>query len=450
MYNYLYPWTEGTAGECEAEANGEGGMKVWNSEDYGNLEELRRALGWDYWLEGGPLEEVRSIIDRVRHEGDAALVDLTAKHDGVDLAKVGLRVTESELLASREKVEPGFVDALRVAARTITAFHRRQAWESQFWDSEEGARVGQMYRPLRRVGVYVPGGNASYPSTALMTVIPAQVAGVGEIAVCVPPGKGGEINPYTLYTLHHLGVKEVYRVGGAQAVAALALGTESIGRVEKIVGPGNIYVTLAKRELFGLVGIDMLAGPSELVILADDSARPELAAREMAAQLEHGGGARACLVSPSRKVIEEAERELEVCLRRDAGWTEPQAVLVRDLEEGTRLVDVLAPEHLLIDTQDLTGTLSHIHNAGAVFLGHDSTVAMGDYAVGTNHVLPTKGAARYASPLGVYDFIKRTNIVFSNPRANRNLAWVVETLARVEGLTEHAEAMRRRLEKEGA
>ncbi|MBC7254129.1 MAG: histidinol dehydrogenase [Actinobacteria bacterium] len=421
-------------------------MKIWKSEDYQDLEDLREALGWDYWMEEGPLEEVRSIIDRVRREGDAALFDLTAKYDGADLRGPGLRVTERELQASREKVESDFVDALRVAARTITSFHRRQAWESQFWDSEEGVRVGQVYRPLRRVGAYVPGGNASYPSTALMTVIPAQVAGVGEIAVCVPPGKGGEVSPHTLYTLFHLGVREVYRVGGAQAVAALALGTETIRPVDKIVGPGNVFVALAKRELFGRVGIDMLAGPSELVILADEAARHELAAREMAAQLEHGGGARACLVSPSRRLVDLTAEELERCLGLDSRLTEPQAVVVRDLEEGARLVDLLAPEHLLIDTQDLTGTLNHIHNAGTVFLGHDSTVALGDYAVGTNHVLPTKGAARYASPLGVYDFLKRTNIVFSNPRANRNLGWVVETLARVEGLAAHAEAMRRRLE----
>lgn len=421
-------------------------MKVWRSEDYQDLESLRESLGWDYWLEEGPQEEVRSIIEQVRRGGDAALVELTRKYDAADLEKRGLRVSEEELASSREKVEPEFVDALRTASRTITAFHRHQTWESQFWDSEEGARLGQMYRALRRVGVYVPGGRAAYPSTALMTVIPAQVAGVGEIAVCVPPDEGGEVNPYTLFALHHLGVTEVYRVGGAQAVAALALGTESIRRVEKIVGPGNLYVTLAKRELFGCVGIDMLAGPSELVVLTDEEARAEMVAGEMAAQLEHGGGARACLVTTSRRVIGEVDQELRGRLRHDPGLAEPQAVLVRDIEEGARLVDVLAPEHLLIDTQDLTGTLSRVHNAGAVFLGYESTVALGDYAVGTNHVLPTKGAARYASPLGVYDFVKRTNIVFSNSRANRNLAWVVETLARVEGLSDHAEAMRRRLE----
>ncbi len=421
-------------------------MKTWKSEDYSDLEDLRKAMGWDFWLEAGPVEEVRSIIQKVRQEGDAALLELTARFDGVDLRQRGLRVSEQELQSSRQRVEAEFVDALRVAVRTITAFHRRQGWESQFWDSEEGARLGQMYRPLRRVGIYVPGGNASYPSTVLMTVIPAQVAGVGEIAVCVPPGKGGEISPHTLYALHHLGIREVYRVGGAQAVAALALCTESIRPVEKIAGPGNVYVTLAKRELFGMVGIDMLAGPSELVVLADDAARPDLAARELAAQLEHGGGARACLVTPSLRLVEEVGREFERCRRPVPGTADPQAVVVRDLEEGARLVDVLAPEHLVIDTRDLTGVLNHIHNAGAVFLGHESTVSLGDYAVGTNHVLPTKGAARYASPLGVYDFVKRTNVVFSNHRANKNLGWVVETLALVEGLVDHAEAMRKRLE----
>lgn len=423
-----------------------GNMKVWKSEDYQDLESLRASLGWNYWLEEGPLEEVRSIIEQVRREGDAALVELTSKYDGADLRECGLRVSEAELADSRKRVEPDFVDALRAASRAITAFHRHQNWDSQFWDSEEGARLGQMCRPLRRVGVYIPGGNASYPSTVLMTIIPAQVAGVGEVAVCVPPGKTGEVSQHTLYALHHLGVKEVYRVGGAQAVAAMALGTETIRPVEKIVGPGNLYVTMAKRELFGRVGIDMLAGPSELVVLADEEARAGTVAREIAAQLEHGGGARACLVTTSSRIADEVRRELEGCLREGSGFTEPQAVLVRDIEEGAQLVDILAPEHLLIDTRDLTGTLSCIHNAGAVFLGSESTVALGDYAVGTNHVLPTKGAARYASPLGVYDFVKRTNIVFSNPRANRNLAWVVEALARVEGLVGHADAMRRRLE----
>lgn len=421
-------------------------MKVWRSEEYEGLESLRKDMGWDFWSDGGPVQEVRDIISQVAKDGDRALRELTKRLDGVDIPAGGLRVGESEMLQAREKVDPSFVDALRGAARSITSFHRRQSWESLFWDTEDGARIGQMIRPLKRVGVYVPGGGASYPSTALMTIIPAKVAGVHEIAVCVPPGRDGGINPYTLFTLDHLGVKEVYKVGGAQAIAALALGTETIAPVEKVVGPGNIYVTLAKKEVFGRVGIDMLAGPSELVVLADGKADAELLAWEMAAQLEHGGGARACLITDSEEIIRRVERALARLLGQGAEeHGNSMAVLVGDVAEGARLVDVLAPEHLVIDTEDMTGTLSAIHNAGAVFLGSESPVALGDYAVGVNHVLPTKGGSRYASPLGVYDFIKRTNIVFSNPKANRHLGHVVETLARVEGLINHAEAMRHRL-----
>ncbi len=421
-------------------------MKVWRCEDYADLARVREDMGWDFWSGEGPVEEVRAIIAQVAREGDRALCELTRRFDGVDLSAKGLRVAESELRKAGERVDASFADAVRAAARSITTFHRKQSWESLFWDTEDGARIGQMVRPLGRVGIYVPGGGASYPSTALMTVIPAKVAGVHEIAVCVPPGRDGDVNPYTLFTLQHLGVGEVYRLGGAQAIAALALGTETVRPVEKVVGPGNIYVTLAKKEVFGRVGIDMLAGPSELVVLADATADAELLAWEMSAQLEHGGGARACLVTTSEETIRRVEKALARCLGGEAGrLAEPTAVLVRDLAEGARLVDILAPEHLVINTEDVTGTLSGIHNAGAVFLGADSSVALGDYAVGVNHVLPTKGAARYASPLGVYDFLKRTNIVFSNPKANRHLGPLVETLARVEGLINHAEAMRHRI-----
>ena len=421
-------------------------MKVWRSEDYADLLRLREDMGWDFWADEGPLEEVRAIISQVARGGDQALLELTGRIDGADLSGRGLRVTESEMRKAGERVDSSFVDALRGAARSITSFHRRQSWESLFWDTEEGARIGQMVRPLRRVGVYVPGGRASYPSTALMTIIPAKVAGVQELAVCVPPGQDGEVNPYTLFTLEHLGVKEVYRLGGAQAIAAMALGTETVRPVDKVVGPGNIYVALAKKEVFGRVGVDMLAGPSELVVLADGKANPELLAWEMSAQLEHGGGARACLISVSEEILKRVDKALARQMGGEAGrLTEPTGVLVRDLAEGARLVDILAPEHLVIDTEDVTGALSGIHNAGAVFLGADSPVALGDYAVGVNHVLPTKGAARYASPLGVYDFLKRTNIVLSNPKANRHLGSLVETLARVEGLINHAEAMRHRV-----
>ena len=421
-------------------------LKVFRSNEYENVERLRDSLGWDFWMEEGPVEEVRDIIARVRKDGDAALVEMTRRFDEVDLKSKGIRVSKADLERSTSKVDRAFVKAVKAATRSITAFHRHQGWESQFWESSEGARVGQMTRPLKRVGAYVPGGRAAYPSTAMMTVIPAKVAGVLEIAVCVPPGKGGEINPFTLYTLHSLGVEEVYRVGGAQAVAAMALGTETIPRVEKVVGPGNIYVTLAKKEVFGLVGIDMLAGPSELAVLADDEADPDFLALEISAQIEHGSGARACLITCDEGLIRDVDTSLSrLAVLPDDYTPRVAAVLVEDLDEGVRMVDALAPEHLIIATSEVTGVVEKVHNAGAVFLGAESPVALGDYAIGANHVLPTKGAARFSSPLGVYDFVKKSNIIFSNPKANRALGPVVETLAKVEGLMNHAKAMRKHI-----
>ncbi len=418
-------------------------MKVFRREDFTSLEELRKALGWGFWMEEDQAVEVKEIIARVRRDGDTALYELTKELDGVDISSRGIRVTKAEIEASSAAVGRDFADAARVAVRSITSFHRHQTWESDFWDSEEGARLGQMLKPLRRVGAYVPGGMASYPSTAMMTVIPAKVAGVQEIAVCVPPSRDGDVNPYTLFALRLLGVSEVYRVGGAQAIAAMAYGTETVGAVEKIVGPGNAYVTLAKKEVFGLVGIDMLAGPSELVIIADAEAGEDFVVQEMLAQMEHGGGARACLITTHEEL---ARRVGERLGGSDVpGGGTAAAVLVDGLEEGVRIANQLAPEHLLLATADFPSLLPKVNNAGSIFLGTESPVALGDYAMGVNHVLPTRGAARYASPLGVYDFVKRSNIVFSNPKANRILGPVVQALAEMEGLVNHAEAMRRHL-----
>ena len=422
-------------------------LRTLVSSDYESLEELRSALEWDFWTEKGPVEEVRSILKEVEERGNEALLEFTDRFDGVDLASKGLRVKRAELEKASGKMKRPFVDAVRAAAKAITAFHRHQSWESQFWESDEGARIGQMLRALRRVGAYIPGGSASYPSTAMMTVIPAKVAGVNEIAVCVPPNKNGDIDPSTLYVLHEMGVEEIYRLGGAQAVAAMAFGTETISAVDKIVGPGNLYVTLAKKEVYGRVGIDMLAGPSELVLLAGGGADARYIASDILAQLEHGSGARACLITDREDLVRDVDVELSTALRAENSKRphNAAAAVVRDIEEGGALVDVLAPEHLVITTDDITGALSGIHNAGAIFLGGDSPVALGDYAVGVNHVLPTAGAARFSSPLGVYDFIKRSNVVISNLKANRALSQVVEALAEVEGLTRHAESMRKRL-----
>jgi histidinol dehydrogenase len=418
-------------------------LKSFRSNDYESLFLLRKALAWDFWMEDGPVDEVRAIIAHVRDAGDEAILEYTRRFDGVDLTAKGLRVSAKELTRSAEIVGRDFAKALKAAVKSITSFHRHQSWESQFWDSKDGARIGQMVKALDRVGIYIPGGDVAYPSTAMMTLIPAKVAGVPEIAVCVPPAKGGDISPYTLFALKTLEVEEVYRVGGAQAIAALALGTQTIKAVDKIVGPGNIYVTLAKKEVAGRVGIDMLAGPSELVVLADEAADVECLALEMLAQMEHGSGARACLIATDERLIRQVEKMISQG-KAPEGETTATAVLVGDLEEGAQLVNELAPEHLVIATDDVTGILPKVHNAGAIFLGTDSPVALGDYAVGVNHVLPTKGAARFASPLGVYDFVKRSNIVFSNPKANRTLGPVVEAIARVEGFLNHAEAMRKR------
>lgn len=422
-------------------------LKRFKSEDYQNMEELRRALKWDFWTEGGPVDEVKGIISDVERRRDEALFELTSRLDGVDLRGKGLRIGKDEIERARADIERPFAEALKAAIKNITSFHRHQAWESQFWESDEGARVGQMARALKRVGAYIPGGSGSYPSTAIMTVVPAKVAGVQEIAVCVPPGRDGRINEPTLFALDLMGVEEIYRVGGAQAIAAMAVGTESIKAVDKIVGPGNVYVTLAKREVFGRVGIDMLAGPSELVIIAEGETQTEYLAYDLLAQLEHGSGARACLISFDPNTIDGVDRKLREILGKSAS-SRPYnacAVLVKNLEEGVELVNTLAPEHVLISTSaDMTGVLSRIHNSGAIFLGVESPVVLGDYAVGVNHVLPTGGAARYASPLSVYDFIKRSNIVFSNPKANRTLGVVVEALARVEGFVNHAESMQKR------
>jgi histidinol dehydrogenase len=422
-------------------------LRILISSDHESLEELRKALEWDFWTEKGPLGEVRSILKEVEERGDEALLEFTSRFDGVDLVSKGLRVKRAELEKASSMMKRPFVDAVRAATRAITTFHRHQSWESQFWESDEGARIGQMVRALKRVGAYVPGGSASYPSTAMMTVIPAKVAGVNEIAVCVPPGKDGDIDPSTLYTLYEMGVEEVYRLGGAQAVAALAFGTETISAVDKIVGPGNVYVALAKREVFGRVGIDVLAGPSELALLADAGSGARYLAYDILAQLEHGSGARACLITDSEDLVKRVDKELSSAMgaQRSKQSHNAAAIVVRDIEEGGKLVDILAPEHLVIATDDITGVLSGIHNAGAIFLGGDSPVALGDYAVGVNHVLPTGGAARFSSPLGVYDFIKRSNVVISNPKANRALSQVVEALAEVEGFTYHAESMRKRL-----
>lgn len=427
-------------------------MRIIRLEEYGDLSALHRELAGKVTDFGEVRERVRLILDQVRQEGDTALVRLTGEYDGVDLATVGLRVTAGEIEAARGAVSPEFASAVKLMIRNVTAFHRKQVPESWFLDTEDGARVGQVVKPLQRIGAYIPGGNALYPSTAVMAVVPARVAGVNEIVACTPPGKNGSVDPHLLYVLGLLKVTEVYRVGGAQAVGALAYGTETVKPVDKIVGPGNLYVSLAKMELFGVVGVDFFAGPSELAVLADSRARPDILALDLLAQSEHGSGARSILITDDGtllgKVSAEVDRQSGKIFsspeRRSVAVENCVGVKLDDLDQGVELVNLLAPEHVEIYAEDFHTRVNGIRNAGAIFLGSDSPVCLGDYIVGTNHILPTGGNARFASPLGAYDFVKHTNVIFSNYRTNRKLEKGVEEVARAEGLSAHWLSLARR------
>ncbi|OUM94287.1 MAG: histidinol dehydrogenase [Thermobacillus sp. ZCTH02-B1] len=401
---------------------------------------------------------VREIIAAVRAEGDAALLRYTERFDRIQLAPAELKVTEEEIRAAYGRVDGEFLAAIREAAANIRAFHEKQKRTSWMEPSPDGTLLGQIVRPLRRVGVYVPGGKAAYPSSVLMNVIPAQVAGVPEIVMVTPPATGGEsgINPYILVAAAEAGVKEIYRVGGAQAIAALAYGTETIAPVDKICGPGNIYVALAKREVYGAVDIDSIAGPSEIVVLADETADPVYVAADLLSQAEHDEMASAVLVTTSealaRAVRDEVERQLADLPRAAIARKSIDdygAILKADsLEEAIEVVNRLAPEHLEIMTADPMDIVGRIENAGAIFLGAYSTEPVGDYFAGPNHILPTNGTARFASALGVDDFVKKSSLIRYSREALLEHGGNIMTLARREGLEAHARAVEVRLKAE--
>jgi histidinol dehydrogenase len=400
-------------------------------------------------------EAVADILRTVAARGDAALVGYTARFDGFDAGSAdGLRIGAGRLAEAAASIDPLLLDSLRRAADNVRAFHEKQR-EHGFLEVEaDGTLLGQRVAPLRRVGIYVPGGRAAYPSSVLMNAIPAAVAGVDEIAM-VTPTPGGEVLPVVLAAAHVAGVTEVLRIGGAQAVGALAFGTESIGRVDKIVGPGNKWVAEAKRQVFGRVDIDMVAGPSEILVIADDSADPVHVAADLIGQAEHDPDSIAWLVTPSAALAERVPAELEALLarnpRRDVARAALEAygaiVLVDDLEQAAAVADLRAPEHLELLVAEPLALAGRIRNAGAIFLGANSPEPMGDYFAGPNHVLPTGGSARFASPLGVYDFVKRTSLIgLSAERLRRDAPHVIR-LAESEGLFGHAEAVRVRTER---
>lgn len=408
--------------------------------------------GGDAKIEG----QVAEIVRAVRRDGDAALLRYTERFDGVTLRQRDIIVRESEIDRAAARVRPEVERALKAAQSRIAKFHRLQK-EKSFELREAGLRTGMRVTPLERAGVYVPGGRAAYPSSVLMNIVPAKVAGVEDITVVTPPSVDG-IRDEVLLAARLAGATRVLRIGGAQAVAALAYGTESVTRVDKIVGPGNIYVATAKRQVFGTVDIDMIAGPTEVLIIADTSADPEFVASDMLAQAEHDPLAAAVCLTTSRRaadrIVAAVGRQLEQLPRKSIAGRSLRkygaVIHVAGIARAIELANDIAPEHLELFVKEPRKLLPSIRHAGAVFLGQYTTESLGDYAAGTNHVLPTGGSARFASPLGVYDFIKRTSIIEASRDGLAKLALTIDRLAMSEGLEGHALAVRRRLGKGGS
>jgi histidinol dehydrogenase len=402
-------------------------------------------------------DRVGEILAAVRQKGDAALLEATARFDGVSLRPDELQVTAGEFEAAERRVGRATATALRYAADRIERFHQACAPRSWSMEDANGSQLGQEVRPLGRVAVYVPGGRAAYPSTVLMTVVPARVAGVREIVLVSPPSKDKSLDATVLAAARIAGVTEAYRVGGAQAIAALAYGTETIRRADKIVGPGNIYVALAKSRVFGEVGIDMLAGPSEVVVIADEGADPAWVAADLLAQAEHDPMARAVLLTPSAgllaRVAGEVERQLAALPRREIAGRALAAhgalVLTDGLEAAVEVANALAPEHLELLVAAPEALLPRVRAAGAVFLGRFTPEVVGDYVAGPNHVLPTGGTARFASALGTEDFVKRLSVIRYSARGLVEAAPHVAELSRVEGLEGHGAAATVRLGRTG-
>ena len=397
---------------------------------------------------------VADIVEDVRIRGDEALFEYTEKFDHVRLDAQSILVTEEEIREAYEAVDPSLVRVIRSALQNIRTFHEKQKRNSWFESTPEGTLLGQKIVPLEKAGVYVPGGKAAYPSTVLMNVVPAKVAGVDRIIMVTPPGRDGKVNPGTLIAAHEAGTDAIYKVGGAQAIAALAFGTQSIPRVDKITGPGNIFVALAKRQVFGNVSIDSIAGPSEILVLADETANPRHVAADLLSQAEHDEMASAILVTTSSTLAQEVSKEIDAFLenlsRRPIIEKSLQQfgylLVAQDLEQALEMVNAVASEHLEIVTKDPFDVMTRVRNAGAIFLGGYSSEPLGDYLAGPNHVLPTGGSARFFSPLGVDDFIKKSSIIYYSRQALEGVRDEIVSFAKAEGLTAHANSIAVRYE----
>lgn len=417
--------------------------------------QLESVLAWDERIDESIHRRVLEIIGRIRKEGDRALIDYTQRFDRYPVASADrLELTRERLQQAWEALSAQWQNALQTASERIQAYAEHQKLESWRYQEVDGTLLGQQVTPLDRVGLYVPGGKAAYPSSVLMNAIPAKVAEVPQL-IMVAPAPDGEVNELVLAAAYLSGVDRVFCIGGAQAVAALAYGTETIPRVEKIVGPGNIYVATAKKLVFGQVGIDMIAGPSEILIICDGLTEPDWIAADLFSQAEHDEDAQAILISPDRGYLDAVEQSIERLLPgmeraeviRTSLKTRGALVAVKDLDEAAEVANRIAPEHLELSVEEPDALVGKIRNAGAIFMGRYTAEALGDYCAGPNHVLPTSGTARFSSPLGVYDFQKRSSLISCSEKGARRLAEVSALLARGEGLTAHARSAEYRIKR---
>ncbi|WP_420828426.1 histidinol dehydrogenase [Dehalobacterium formicoaceticum] len=418
-----------------------------NSKEFSQLIEKKQVEDQGY---RGLVED---ILENIKVRGDQALIEYSQKFDCPTLTLDDLLVKKTEIEAAYAQVDEDYLLSLRMAMDQIRRFHEKQRTHSWMEPDEKGSITGQIYRPLERVGVYVPGGTASYPSSVMMNVLPAQVAGVEEIIMVTPPGKDGTLNPYTLVAAQEAGVQKIYKIGGAQAIAALAYGTDTIPKVDKITGPGNIFVTIAKKMVYGTVDIDMLAGPSEILVVADEKAKPEFLAADLLSQAEHDVLATALLVTTdgelALQVQQEVEKQLQVLSRREIAEKSINdhgaIILTADLKESMEIANLAAPEHLELMVEKPFEILGLVKNAGAVFLGAYAPEPVGDYWAGPNHILPTGGTARFYSPVTVDTFMKKTSVIyFTKEKLQSDGAHIIR-LAEKEGLTAHAQAVQVRM-----
>ncbi len=397
---------------------------------------------------------VQQIVEDVRARGDEALFAYTKKFDGAELSADNIRVTEAEIKEALAEVDPDLLAVMKKSMKNIREYHEKQKRYSWFDSKPNGTILGQKVTALSSVGVYVPGGKAAYPSSVLMNIVPAEVAGVEKIVMVTPPGKDGKVNPVTLIAAHLAGATEVYKVGGAQAIAALAFGTASIPRVNKIVGPGNIFVALAKKAVYGHVSIDSIAGPSEILVLADETANPRYVAADLLSQAEHDELASAILVTTSMELAQKVSKEADAFVQKlsrkailEKSLENYGYILVADsMEDAIETANAIASEHLEIVTKNPFEVMTKIQNAGAIFLGEYSSEPLGDYFAGPNHVLPTNGTAKFFSPLSVDDFIKKSSIIYYSKEALEAVHTDIETFAEAEHLTAHANSIRVRFE----